>query len=168
MKVGLGCRVLTFLRRRSRLCCGISRRCRSPWLRSLLVGRDPVTNLHHHVRGLRPLLARADPADRLEYVASDQYQCDLWFPPVKILLGDGIFGTPPVLVMVPSFSRFITARMLPSRTTTDLWAGTWELLGDVGGAPHLLLWDDEARIGQRNSLTKPAAFFNGALATRFV
>ena len=78
---------------------------------------------------------------------------------MKIPLGDGKFGTPPVLVMVPSFSRFITARMIPSRTTTDLLAGTRELLHDVGGVPRRLLWDDEAGIGPRNSLTKPAAIF---------
>jgi len=127
-----------------------------------------ITNLRRHVRVLRPLLAPVDPADRLEYVAGDQCQCDLWFPPVKIPLGDGVFGTPPVLVMVASFSRFITARMLPSRTTTDLLAGTWGLLQDVGGVPRRLLWDNEAGIGRRNKLTKPAAFFAGSLATRFV
>ena len=109
-----------------------------------------------------------DPADRLEYDPGDPCQCDLWFPPVKIPLGDGMLGTPPVLVMVPSFSRFITARMLPSRTTADLLVGTWELLGDVGGVPCRLLWDNKAGIGRRNTLTKPAAFFAGSLATRFV
>ncbi len=127
-----------------------------------------ITNLRRHVRLVRPFLAPVDPADRLEYTAGDQCQCDLWFPPVKIPLGDGKVGTPPVLVMVPSFSRFITARMIPSRTTADLLAGTWELLGDVGGVPHRLLWDNEAGIGRRNTLTKPAIFFAGSLATRFV
>jgi len=127
-----------------------------------------ITNLRRHVRLVMPFLAPVDPADRLEYTAGDQCQCDLWFPPVKIPLGDGKVGTPPVLVMVPSFPRFITARMIPSRTTTDLLAGTWELLGDVGGVPHRLLWDNEAGIGRGNTLTKPAAFFAGSLATRFV
>ena len=127
-----------------------------------------ITNLRRHVRLLRPLLAPVDPADRLEYSPGDQCQCDLWFPPVKIPFGDGMFGTPPVLVMVSSFSRFITARMIPSRTSADLLAGTWELLGDVGGVPHRLVWDNEAGIGRRNTLTKPAAFFAGSLATRFV
>ena len=127
-----------------------------------------ITNLRRHVRLVRPFLAPVDPADRLEYTAGDQCQCDLWFPPVKIPLGDGMFGTPPVLVMVPSFSRFITARMIPSRTTADLLAGTWELLHDVGGVPHRLMWDNEAGIGRGNTLTKPAAFFAGSLATRFV
>lgn len=126
------------------------------------------STLRRHVAGLREQLAPVDPADRLEYVAGDQCQCDLWFPPVKIPLGNGLLGTPPVLVMVPSFSRFITARMIPSRTTSDLLAGTWELLGDLGGVPRRLVWDNEAGIGRRNTLTKPAAFFAGSLATRFV
>jgi len=99
-----------------------------------------ITNLRRHVRLLRPFLAPVDPADRLEYDPGDQCQCDLWFPTVKIPLGDGKVGTPPVLVMVPSFSRFITAQMIPTRTTADLLAGTWELLQDVGGVPHRLIW----------------------------
>lgn len=47
---------------------------------------------------------------------------------MKIPLGFGQFGTPPVLVMVAAFSRFITAMMLPSKTTMDLVAGMWTLL----------------------------------------
>jgi hypothetical protein len=58
--------------------------------------------------------------------------------------------------------------MIPSRTTADLSAGTWELLGDVGGVPHRLIWDNEAGVGRGNTLTKPAIFFAGSLATRFV
>jgi len=127
-----------------------------------------ITNLRRHVRLVRPFLAPVDPADRLECDPGDQCQCDLWFPPVKIPLGDGKVGTPPVLVMVPSFSRFITAQMIPTRTTADLLAGTWELLQDVGGVPHRLMWDNEAGIGRGNTLTKPAIFFAGSLATRFV
>jgi len=42
------------------------------------------------------------------------------------------------------------------------------LINDLGGVPHRLIWDNEAGIGKRNTLTKPAAFFAGALATRFV
>ena len=127
-----------------------------------------ITNLRRHVRLLRPLLAPVDPAGQLEYEPGDQCQCDLWFPPVKIPLGDGLLGTPPVLVMVSSFSRFITARMIPSRTTSDLLAGSWELVNDLGGVPRRLVWDNEAGIGRRNTLTKPAAFFAGSVATRFV
>lgn len=75
------------------------------------------------VAQLKPDLAPKDPADRITYRAGDQAQCDLWFPPTEIPLGDGRVGSPPVLVIVASCSRFITAVMLPSRTTPDLLAG---------------------------------------------
>ena len=94
----------------------------------------------------------------MEYVAGDQCQCDLWFPPVKIPLGEEMFGTSSVLVMVPSVSQFISVRAIPSRTTVDLLEGMWELLGDVGGVLRRLMWDNEAGIGQLNALTKLAAF----------
>jgi hypothetical protein len=41
-----------------------------------------------------------------------------------------------VLVMVSSYSRFIMARMTPSRMTGDLLAAMWELLGSLGGVPR--------------------------------
>jgi hypothetical protein len=53
--------------------------------------------------------APVDPADRLDYRPGDQAQCYLWFPPVKIPSVHGQVGTPPVPVMVASFSRFFTA-----------------------------------------------------------
>jgi transposase len=42
---------------------------------------------------LRVEYAPRDPADRLEYRPGDQAQCDLGFPPVKIPLGAGQFGS---------------------------------------------------------------------------
>ena len=127
-----------------------------------------ITNLRRHVRLLRPLITPVDPADRLSYSLGDQGQCDLWFPAVKIPLSDGSLVTLPVLVMVSSASRFITALMLPSRMTGDLIAGTWQLLNDFGGVPARLVWDNEAGIGRRGVLTRDVAFFAGAVATRIV
>ncbi len=118
---------------------------------------------------IRPEYARKDPADRITYRVGDQAQCDLWFPPVKIPLGHGQFGSPPVLVVVPSFSRFITALMLPSRTTSDLLAGMWSLLqGQVEAVPRRLIWDNEAGIGRRGVLADGVASFCGVLAARVV
>lgn len=48
--------------------------------------------------------------------------------PLEIQLGAGQVGSPPVLVVVSSFSRFITAVMLPSRTTPDLLLGMWSAI----------------------------------------
>lgn len=121
------------------------------------------------VRRVRPDYAPTDPASRLRHDPGDQVQCDLWFPPAKILLGDGQLGSPPVLVMVAAHSRFITAVMLPSRTTPDLLAGMWFLLnGQLSAVPHRLIWDNEAGIGRRNHLATGATEFIGALATRIV
>ncbi|QIK74746.1 IS21 family transposase [Nocardioides piscis] len=121
------------------------------------------------VAGLRVDYAPRDPADRLEYRPGDQAQCDLWFPPVKIPLGSGQCGTPPVLVIVSSYSRFITAMMLPSRTTGDLLTGMWELMSSqLGAVPHRLIWDNEAGIGRRNRYAEGVAGFCGTLATRIV
>lgn len=118
---------------------------------------------------VRPELAPRDPADRLEHRPGDQGQCDLWFPPVKVPIGAGQVGSPPVLVIVASFCRFITARMIPSRMTPDLLAGMWSLLsGQLAAVPRQLLWDNEAGIGRRGRLADGVAGFTGTLATRLV
>ena len=116
---------------------------------------------------LRPEYAPKDPADRLVHRPGDQTQCDLWFPPAAIPLGSGRVGSPPVLVMVPAFSRFVTARMLPSRMTPDLLAGMWSLLSEqLGAVPKRLVWDNETGIGRRGRLADGVAGFIGTLATR--
>ncbi|MCU1404947.1 MAG: transposase [Glaciihabitans sp.] len=120
------------------------------------------------VAKIRPEYAPADPADRIVYCAGDQAQCDLWFPPAVVPDTCGAAG-PPVLVMVASFSRFITATMLPTRTTADLLAGTWSLLsGQLGAVPRRLVWDNEAGIGRRNHFAAGVTAFTGALATNIV
>ena len=120
------------------------------------------------VAPLRVGCARVDPADRVEYLPGDQAQCDLWFPPVRIPLGHDRSGCPPVLVIALSHSRFLTALMLPTRTTGDLLAGMWSLLAGVGGVPRRLVWDNEAGIGRRGHLAEGVAGFAGTLATRIV
>ncbi|MGU3432621.1 IS21 family transposase [Actinomycetes bacterium M1A6_2h] len=128
-----------------------------------------ITWLRENVRAIRPEYAPADPADRLEHAPGDVVQCDLWFPAAPIPLGAGQVGHPPVLVMVAAFSRFITAMMLPSRTTMDLVAGMWSLLsGQIGAVPRRLWWDNEAGIGRRGRLTEPVTSFVGTLATSLV
>lgn len=116
---------------------------------------------------LRPEYAPADPADRIVYSAGDQVQCDLWFPPVKIPVGAAMLSAPPVLVMVASFSKFITAGMIPTRTTADLLSGMWSLLSvQLGAVPRRLIWDNEAGIGRRNHLAEGVSGFCGTLATK--
>ena len=67
-----------------------------------------------------------------------------------------------MLVMVASFSRFITATMIPSRTTADLLAEHWRLLSGLGAIPGRLVWDNEPGIGRGAKLTTEARVFAGS------
>ena len=128
-----------------------------------------ITWLRDNVRPLRAQYRRPDPADRLEHAPGDVVQCDLWFPPVKLTTGQGGSGVFPVLVMVAAHSRYITAVMLPTRTTADLLTGMWTLLRDqIGAVPRRLLWDNEAGIGRGGRPAHGVGEFCGTLATRLV
>lgn len=128
-----------------------------------------ISWFRERVRTLRPEYVPADPADRLDHEPGRAAQCDLWFPPARIPLGAGQHGSPPVLVMVAAFSRFITALMLPSRITMDLVAGMWQLLAtQLGAVPHQLWWDNEAGIGRRGRLTDPVTAFIGTVSTALI
>jgi len=123
--------------------------------------------LRENVARLRPEVARIDPADRLTHVAGEQVQCDLWFPPADVPLGDGTAARFPVLVMVAAFSRFIAAMLLPSKTTPDLLEGMWRLLvGSIAGVPNNLLWDNEAGIGRGGRLVEGVTAWCGTLGVR--
>ena len=119
-----------------------------------------------NVARLRPEHGRADPADRLVWAPGDAAQCDLWFPPHRIPLEDGTAGLLPVLVIVAAYSRFITARMVPTRQTEDLLLGSWSLIETFGRVPRRLIWDNEGGIGRRGRLAAGVAEFSGTLATR--
>ena len=106
-----------------------------------------------------------DPADRLVHPPGFQVQCDLWFPHEDLPLGHDQAAAPPVLVITSTFSGFIQARMLPTRTTPDLLGGMWSLLQEAGAVPARLTWDNETGIG-RGKLTEPAPAFAGTLSTQ--
>jgi transposase len=126
-----------------------------------------ATWFRQNVAAIRPDYAPTDPADRIVYHPGDQVQCDLWFPEPRIPVADGTRAMLPVLVMVASFSKFITALMIPSRTTADLLSGMWALLSvQLGAIPRRLIWDNETGIGRRNRLAAGVGEFIGALATR--
>jgi transposase len=121
-----------------------------------------------NVKRLRPEHRRVDPADRLVWEPGDAAQCDLWFPPKKIPLEDGTTKLLPVLVITAAHSRFVTARMLPTRKTEDLLLGSWELIQQLGRVPRRLLWDNEPGIGRGSRRADGVASFMGTLATKLV
>jgi hypothetical protein len=138
------------------------------WQRSIRVLRDRVS-------ALRPAYLPPDPAGRTAYQAGELAQCDLWFPPVTVPVGFGHTRSAtrlPVLVMVSGYSRWLSARLVPSRTAEDLFAGWWQLLAELGGVPKALVWDQEGAVGQRRRrvtvLTEAAHAFRGVLGARIV
>jgi hypothetical protein len=78
----------------------------------------------------------------------------------------------PVLVMVSGCSRWLSARLLPSRSAEELFAGWWQLLAGLGGVPKVLVWDQQAAVGRRRGrvrvLTEPAHGFCGVLGAKIV
>jgi hypothetical protein len=127
-----------------------------------------ITWFRDNVRRLRPEHRKPDPADRLIWAVGDAAQCDLWFPPRKIPLEDGSRVLLPVLVITAAHSRFMLARMIPTRRTEDLLLATWQLLGELGRVPRRLIWDNEPGIGRGKRHAEGVAAFTGTLATTLV
>ncbi|WGL52977.1 hypothetical protein P5P86_03935 [Nocardioides sp. BP30] len=71
----------------------------------------------------------------------------------------------PVLVIAAAHSRFILARMIPTRHTADLLLGMWELLQQLGAVPRRLIWDNESGIGRGKRHAYGVGAFTGILAT---
>lgn len=89
-------------------------------------------------------------------------------PTAEDPLEEGTTKLLPVLVITAAHSRFIVARMIPTRTTEDLLLGSWELIGQLGRVPRRLFWDNEPGIGRGTRLAEGVAAFMGTLATRLV
>ncbi len=124
-----------------------------------------ITWFRDNVRRLRPEHRPVDPADRLTWRPGDAAQCDLWFPPRKVLLEDGTRSVLPVLVMTAAHSRFTVGTMLPTRATADLLLGMWMLLQLLGAVPRRLIWDNESGIGRGKRHADGVGAFAGTLAT---
>lgn len=126
-----------------------------------------LTVLKDRVRELRPLFLPADPCQRTEYRPGELAQWDLWFPPAKIPLGQAQEAMLPVIVGVSGYSRWITARMIPSRQAHDILLGHLACLLELGGVPRKGVYDNEAalvsRHGGRPTLTEPFQHFRGTL-----
>src|SRR5690606_9914719 len=136
---------------------------------SIRILRDRVTEL-------RPAYLPPDPASRTAYQAGELAQCDFWFPEIELPVGFGQFRTPkqlPVLVMVSGYSRWLSARLLPTRTAEDLFAGWWSLFfGQLGGVAKALVWDGEGAVGRWrrgiSELTRETQAFRGVLGAKVI
>lgn len=138
------------------------------WTRSIRV-------LSARVAELRPVYLPPDPASRTAYAAGEIAQCDLWFPPVHIPVGSGQTRKPtllPVLTMICAYSRWLSAVLIPSRRSEDLFAGWWQLIAALGAVPRALVWDGEGAIGRwrsgRVELTAECQAFRGTLAAKVI
>ena len=136
------------------------------WTRGLTVLKD-------RVRELRPVYLPPDPASRTGYVAGEIAQCDLWFPPIQLPVGFGQARRSvrlPVLTMVCAYSRWLSAMLIPTRGSEDLFAGWWRLINALGAVPRVLVWDGEGAIGRwragRVELTSDCQGFRGTLGAK--
>ena len=86
----------------------------------------------------------------------------------KVTLEDGTAKLLPVLVITAAHSRFVAARMIPTRKTEDLLLGSWELIQQLGRVPRRLIWDNEPGIGRGPRRAEGVAAFMGTLATKLV
>ncbi|MFI7650510.1 hypothetical protein ACIBTZ_31200 [Micromonospora sp. NPDC049460] len=77
-----------------------------------------------------------------------------------------------MLVMVSGYSRWLMARMIPSRQAHDLIAGNWALLSGLGAVPRALVWDNEPAGGWwkagRPALSREFESFRGTLGVKVV
>ena len=124
-----------------------------------------ITWFRDNVRRLRPEHRPVDPSDRLTWLPGDAAQCDLWFPPKKIPLEDGSTTLLPVMVITTAHSRFMVAKMIPTRHTQDLLLAMWLLLQQLGRVPRRLIWDNESGIGRGKRHAEGVGAFTGTLAT---
>jgi transposase len=126
-----------------------------------------ITVLKERVAMLRPLFVPPDPCQRTDDQPGELAQWDPWFPPVDVPLGFDQAGRLPVLVGVSGYSRWLVARMLPSRQAHDLLCGHLACLVALGGVPRAGVYDNEAAIGcwrgGRVQLTDAFQRFRGQL-----
>jgi transposase len=101
------------------------------WDRSIRV-------LSGRVAELRPVYLPPDPASRTTYRPGEIAQCDFWFPPITLPVDHGQSRTStklPVLTMSCGYSRWLSARLVPTRGAEDLFAGWWQLIDQLGRCP---------------------------------
>jgi transposase len=60
--------------------------------------------------------------------------------------------------------------LVPTRGAEDLFAGSWQLLSELGAVPRVLVWDGEGAIGRwragKPELTEACQGFRGTLGSK--
>jgi O-antigen/teichoic acid export membrane protein len=138
------------------------------WDQSIRVLREIVTQL-------RSEYFRPDQDMLASHLAGEMAQCAVWFPPTEVPVGFGqtrSAGQLPVLTMITSYSRWLSAMLIPSRHPNDVFAALWQLLATFGAVPHVLTWDGDGAIGRwqagKVELSSECQDFSRALGTRFI
>ncbi len=76
----------------------------------------------------------------------------------------------PVLTMVTGYSRWLSGVLIPTRSSSDLFAGLWQLIERLASVPRVLVWDGEGAIGRRRparvELTAECQAFRGTLGAK--
>jgi transposase len=149
-----------------------------PWMPATVIAERvgwsySIRLLRDRVAELRPVYLPPDPASRTAYAAGEVAQCDFWFPEITLPVGFGQSRGPtrlPVLVMACGYSRWLSARLLPTRAAEDLFAGWWSLIEALGAVPRVLVWDGEGAVGRWrrgvSELTVDTQAFRGVLGAR--
>jgi transposase len=83
------------------------------WTRGITILRDRVAEL-------RPLFMQPEGTGRTTYEPGELAPWDLWWPEVDIPVGCEQTARLPVIVGTPGYSRWILARMIPSKQTHDV------------------------------------------------
>jgi len=50
--------------------------------------------------------------------------------------------------MVTGYSRWLSAVLIPTRSSPDLFAGWWQLIERLQAVPRVLVWDGEGAISR--------------------
>jgi hypothetical protein len=82
-------------------------------------------------------------------------------------LGHGEVGRPPVIVGVAGYSRWLVARMVPSRQAHDVLGGHLACLLALGGVPRKGVYDNEAALARRDGTgrARPTVVFDAFRGT---
>jgi O-antigen/teichoic acid export membrane protein len=111
---------------------------------------EPIEVLLGRVTELRPgYMDLQQPLARIRQPSQAVAQCGFWFPPIEIPVGSGQTRSPrqlPVLIMVTSQPQSISAILLPTRHSADLFAGLWELFRGINAVPAHLSWASKRNL----------------------